>query len=401
MRCGRYHAPFSLYQKQTKEGRVWYARFWNGRAGKYTVFRSTRVMVCGKKGRRWRAEESAWTMLREISFTVSDKSFIRYLSDFWKTDSAYVRENAAVNKKPLSAYYIKMNQDIVRIHLDPFPGFKPLSLSDIRAADIRDWMLWAAERGTSGARINKALQTMRVAVRYALIRGELDRDPFLKITPAAEEHEEKGILTRREAADLTGYTAGHADDHAAVMLGLLCGMRLGEVRGLHWTDIAADVIHIRHNWQDMEGIKGPKCGSERTVPLTGAAKKALDGIRARGKNSDGLVFSSETSGKPRCCGYFRLALIRQLEGIGVTEGEKNGRNISFHSLRHTYITLGRLAGISDMEIQALAGHRGAGMMHRYSHAAQVLDFDDAREKLHTGIAGGKKTQKKRKIPQKN
>jgi integrase len=360
-------------------------------------------MVCGKKGRRWRAEENAWSMLREISFTVSDKSFIRYLADFWKADSIYARENAMVNKKPLSAYYIKMNHDIVRIHLEPFPGFKPLSLSDITTADIRDWMLWAAERGVSGVRINKALQTMRVAVHYALVRGEIDRDPFMQITPAAEEHEEKGILTKQEAANLTGYTAGHADDHAAVMLGLLCGMRLGEVRGLHWADIdqAAGVINIRHNWQDMEGIKDPKCGSIRTVPLTGTVQKALDKMRTGGEKSEDFVFPSDKSKKPRCCGYFRLALIRQLEGIGITEEEKNERNVSFHSLRHTYVTLGRMAGISDMEIQALAGHRGAGMMHRYSHAAQVLDFDDAREKLHNGIAGGKKTQKKRKILQKN
>jgi integrase len=236
-----------------------------------------------------------------------------------------------------------------------------------------------------------------VAVHYALGRGEIDRDPFLQITPAAEDHEEKGILTKEEAAKLAGYSAGHADDHAAVLLGLLCGMRLGEVRGLHWSDIdrKAGVIHIRHNWQDLEGIKDPKCGSRRTVPLTDGVRKALESIKTGGEKPKNFVLPSESPGKPRCCGYFRLALIRQLEGIGITEEDKNERNISFHSLRHTYITLGRMAGISDMEIQALAGHRGAGMMHRYSHAAQAMDFDDARKKLHEGIAG--KTQKKRKI----
>jgi hypothetical protein len=176
--------------------------------------------VHGKKGRRWRAEESAWTILREISFTVSDKSFVRYVADFWRADSVYARENAMVNKKPLSASYIKMNHGIARIHIEPFPGFAALSLADVNPAAVRDWMLWEAERGISGVRINKALQAMRVAVHYALMRGEIGRDPFLKITSATEEHEEKGILSRAEAAKLAGYTGGHADDHASVLLGL-------------------------------------------------------------------------------------------------------------------------------------------------------------------------------------
>jgi integrase len=140
-------------------------------------------------------------------------------------------------------------------------------------------------------------------------------------------------------------------------------MRLGEVRGLQWADIdlKAGILHIWHNWQDMEGIKDPKYRSRRTVPLTDAAKKALDNMRRRGGGKpECLVLPSEKSDKARCCGYFRLALIRQLEGIGIAAEEKMERNISFHSMRHTYITLGRMAGISDMEVQALAGHRGRG-----------------------------------------
>ena len=65
--------------------------------------------------------------------------------------------------------------------------------------------------------------------------------------------------------------------------------------------------------------------------------------------------------------------------------EQKRRNLSFHCTRHTFITLGRLAGISDLEIQALAGHKSASMMENYSHAAQVLDFATAREKLEKAV----------------
>jgi integrase len=65
--------------------------------------------------------------------------------------------------------------------------------------------------------------------------------------------------------------------------------------------------------------------------------------------------------------------------------EQKRRNITFHSLRHTYITLSRLAGIIDVEIQALAGHKDGRMMNNYTHTGQVLDFTVAREKLERAI----------------
>jgi hypothetical protein len=40
-----------------------------------------------------------------------------------------------------------------------------------------------------------------------------------------------------------------------------------------------------------------------------------------------------------------------------------------------------LAGITDLEIQALAGHKDAAMMNYYSHAKQVLDFSVLKDKM--------------------
>jgi integrase len=113
--------------------------------------------------------------------------------------------------------------------------------------------------------------------------------------------------------------------------------------------------------------------------------------------------SLKCPGKPYGKGYFEQALERELENIGIPgkwrspphpgrklppEGyvnEQRRRNLTFHGLRHTFVTLGRLAGISDLEIQALARHKSGAMMERYSHAAQLLDFAAAREKISRAI----------------
>jgi hypothetical protein len=41
--------PFTLFKKKTGNGLVWYARFWNDKAGKYTETRSSGIPVCCKK----------------------------------------------------------------------------------------------------------------------------------------------------------------------------------------------------------------------------------------------------------------------------------------------------------------------------------------------------------------
>jgi integrase len=95
--------------------------------------------------------------------------------------------------------------------------------------------------------------------------------------------------------------------------------------------------------------------------------------------------------------FFRNAIRRELEEIGITAGEKatkdesavpgeqKRRNLTFHSLRHSFITLGRLDGISDLEIQAIAGHSTQSMMERYSHTEKVIDFNAMREKLDKAV----------------
>jgi integrase len=180
-------------------------------------------------------------------------------------------------------------------------------------------------------------------------------------------------------------------------------LRLGEVRGLQWGDIGDGLISVCHNYVDEDGMKAPKCGSSRIVPCPASVKAALDEVRkiALNPSPDSLVMESLTCpGKPYCNTQFTKHLSRILSAIGIPgewagkgeqpEGyvnEQKRRNLTFHGLRHTFITRGRLAGISDMEIQALAGHKSGAMMSRYSHAAQVLDFTAAREKLEKAIGG--------------
>jgi len=394
MRC-----PFTLFKKKTGIGLIWYIRFWNEKAQKYTLTSSTEIIVEGKKERKREAELKAQKMLSEIRFEkeAADRPFIEYLEDFWKSNSQYVKECAVLKKKPLSAYYVRQNAVNVKLHVKPFPKFKKLTLRELTAGFIKDWMAWAADNNLSERTINSVLSTKSVAVRHAVEREELDRDPFKNIKKVPESPKEKGVLTFAERDKLIKAKPTDPLSRLAVLLGLLCGMRRGEVRGLKWSDFDNGLINLTHNFVNMEGLKKPKHGKERTVPYLDVVEKAFDEVRktAIRPHFDNYVFESfNRPGQPMCETFFRNAIRRELEGIGISAketkatndtptvpSEQKRRNLSFHSLRHSFITLGRMDGISDLEIQAVAGHSTRKMMEHYTHAEKVLNFEDYREKM--------------------
>ena len=390
--------PFTLFKKKSRNGPIWYARFWNEKARKYTLSRSTEILAEGKKERRREAELKAKEMLAEIRFEMeaADSPFISYLEDFWKPSSPYVKEQASLRKKPLSAYYVIQNEANVRLHIKPYHGFNKVTLRELTAGLIKDWMLWAVNNKLSGRTINAVLSTMRVAVHHAVDREELDRDPFRKIKEAADSPKEKGVLTFDERKKLLNVTSNDPRSRLAVLLGLLCGLRRGEVRGLKWGDLDNGLINLTHNFVSIDGLKKPKRGKERTVPYLDIVEKAFETVRNTAIRTapDDYVFESiDCPGKPMGETFFRNALRRELEGIGITAGKKatentpaipseqKKRNLTFHSLRHSFITLGRIDGkLSDMEIQAIAGHSHIKMTNRYTHAEKVIDFRAVREK---------------------
>ena len=374
MRPRKDRKPFTLFKKETSGGSVWYARFWDEITRRYAVARSLGIIAEGKKERRYEAEQAARKILPGIKFErVKEKTLVRYLEDFWTPDSPYAKEAALVKKRPLSAYYIRMNHEDVRRHIASFPQFAGITPRKLTPALIRDWLTWLAGKGLSGARVNAILQGMRVPIRYAVAREELPRDPFRNIGKAAENPREKGVLTPGEAARLIASPVTDPRHRLAVLLGTLCGMRRGEIRGLRWGDIGDGLIHIRNNWIDGEGSKAPKCKgrtarlNSRTVPLPSSVARILESLPRLNHDIDSLVFETfQKTREPVSKEYFRHAMDKELSAIGIPGrwkgkgtapvgyvDEQKRRNLSFHCTRHTFITLGRLAGISDLEIQAL------------------------------------------------
>src|SRR6516225_7898581 len=73
----------------------------------------------------------------------------------------------------------------------------------------------------------------------------------------------------------------------------------------------------------------------------------------------------------------RLLRTHQGRGIG-RDGKRTGMDTSFHSLRHTAVSLLKDAGIPDAVVMALVGHESAAMSQRYTHVGKEPAYGDPR-----------------------
>jgi hypothetical protein len=222
-------------------------------------------LVEGKKERRYKAEKMARLLYEEFTATTptqptttsqipqgvpnnpqkkchSGHPLIQYLLDFWTPNSEYAQFKSGVQKKPLTPYYIEMNHDDVRRHIEPFSGFVGVTVGSLNKAILKIWLIWLAGRKTqrrkkdgtiveentlSGRRANTVLQAVRVAIRWVFENKEIEIDPFRKLGEVSENIKEKGVLTFEERKKLTSLPIADYRSRLFMLLGSYCGLRRG------------------------------------------------------------------------------------------------------------------------------------------------------------------------------
>jgi integrase len=213
------------------------------------------------------------------------------------------------------------------------------------------------------------------AVSWRLIEhnvcGEVSppRVPTPEIRPLNRD-EAKRFL---EAAESDRY-------HALYMLGLTSGMRLGEIGGLFWSDLALDLrtLHVQRSLitgygQTFEPPKTPN--SRRNVVLARTATEALlhhrehqaaEGFPVEG---DVLVFTN-TAGRPINPSHLRCRSSKPiLRKAGLPD-------TTFHAAtRHTCCCILLAQGVNPRVVSLQLGHSSVAFtLHRYAHF--MPGFDD-------------------------
>jgi integrase len=136
-----------------------------------------------------------------------------------------------------------------------------------------------------------------------------------------------------------------------VLVGILAGLRVGEILGLRWQDVDFLNRSIRIQQAAYRGsIGSPKTkGSKRTLPLPESLSVALRRHYDASVQRDGLVFPTR-AGMPFSDSNL---LARHLKPAGKQIGTPW---VGWHTLRRTHATLLSQAGASPKDAQAQLGH---------------------------------------------
>jgi len=248
-------------------------------------------------------------------------------------------------------------------------------LSTLQASDVarfRDREVKELSRSTAnlgvkvlrvclGEAVRQGLLTMNPAVRVKIIKSTLEsrRRPF---TPA----EIKRIL--KACGD-------DAEWRGLVLFGLYLGQRLGDLAKLTWRAVNFETGEI--------AFTAHKTGRRIVLPLVQPLVDYLGALPAS-DNPNAYIFPNSAKHKRTASlsNQFReilvdAGLVEPRDYRTTTKGRASAREaseISFHSLRHSAVTMLKASGLSDVFAREIVGHESAAISRQYTH----LSTDDLR-----------------------
>ena len=164
-----------------------------------------------------------------------------------------------------------------------------------------------------------------------------------------------------------------------IKFGLYTGQRLGDLASLTWSQIDLERDEIR--------LTARKTGKSLLIPIAAPLREHLLAVET-GDNPRSPVhpraFEIVTTQNGRT-GTLSNQFAELLVSAGLREARHYPRSgsvkrssskrasieLSFHSLRHTAVSLLKDAGVPDSVVQALVGHESASMSHRYTHVGKA------------------------------
>lgn len=136
-----------------------------------------------------------------------------------------------------------------------FPHLGRLKLSAIEPRVIELWMNKLRQQGLSTSTVNGARRVLFGVLDHALQIGSLNRNPATLVKPHRRPRDEKTAVkepwTKDEVIKALNAATGTEMD-LFMHLGLLLGLRRGEILGLMWDDIDFEkgAIHIRRTLKE-------------------------------------------------------------------------------------------------------------------------------------------------------
>ena len=247
-------------------------------------------------------------------------------------------------------------------------------LLEVTAETVQSYMDWMLSRGKSAASVTRFLASVKSFYNFQIFSGKVKANPAKGVAAAKAERKYPKILTSKEVdlfleqpqcVDAKGFR-----DHAMLELLYATGIRVSELITLDLEDLnlAAGFIHCSSK------------GKERIIPLYRTAVKALQDyawkIRPQliSDEEETALFVNMNGERMSRQGFWKIIKYYQ-EKAGIE------KEITPHTLRHSFAVHLLENGADLRSIQEMLGHADISSTQIYTHVVKV-NLKDVYQKAH-------------------
>lgn len=237
------------------------------------------------------------------------------------------------------------------------PWFRGRQISDITRRDVQNWFI--SLHATPFA-ADRSAPVLSVIMTQAEIYGHrpAGTNPCKGIRRYRRKGRERFLSEAelRRLGDVLSLRATERQRPAAIIvLLLLTGCRVGEIRTLQWRDLRDGHLHLR------DSKTGP-----RTVWLSTPSRDVLNGLPKTSR----WVFPS-----PRAGGPVSKSAVEKFWFRVRSDAKLN--DVRLHDLRHTYASLAIMTGETVPVVGRLLGHNDSETTLKYAHLSEATVHDAA------------------------
>ena len=301
------------------------------------------------------------------------------LEDFFEVWVKWRTEETSTSQKTIKEDRFLWNSLLKAQEITKIP------MKDLKVQDYIDYFRQITKnRKLTRKRFNNLKSILNSMLYLAVEKGIISHNclndiNYKQFTFKAENNDVRPY-TEEERRRIIDLLSSRADDFysLAILLDFHLVLRIGELKGLKWSDIHGDSIRIQRFVNEkneiVEDIKGHAEAGRRNMPLTPAARQILRQIRQLNPDSDYILIRN---GHPLSTVTFNRRLKKCCEELGIEYR-------SSHKLRFSTASIMYKNGVEDTQLQKLLGHTSLSMTRHYLR--DVSNQDDLSQKM-TDILG--------------
>lgn len=255
-----------------------------------------------------------------------------------------------------------------------------IQLASLTPRDVQKFLDEQAAGGLANKTRNFSLKAIRAVLNSARRHGIVLTNVAEAIDTLPDNSAERGTFTPDEVQKIL--KVADQEWRGVILLGLCAGLRLGDAAQITWANVDLAARVIRYQPQKTSKLKAKRASLE--VPILDDLSEYLIALPVSSKDPKAPLFPKLAKCKVEGRTGLSNTFTRLIESAGI-ENEpvakargKSGRTVfrlSFHSTRHTFVSMMANLGVAKELRMKLAGHTSSAH-DRYTHL-EVQTLRDA------------------------